>query len=72
MSNSYYRSACSHIAKENCISLEDAKYIYEESQKIIPKLLIQYKTDLNMICLRMKEYQEILTEKCKQKASVQK
>ena len=57
----------SHIAKENCISSEDAKYIYEESQKIMPILLIQYKTDLNMICLKMKEYQKILTEKCQQK-----
>ena len=57
----------SHIAKENCISSEDAKYIYEENQKIMPILLIQYKTDLNMICLKMKEYQKILTEKCQQK-----
>ena len=56
----------SHIAKDNCISTEDAKYIYEESQKIMPILLIQYKTDLNMICLKMKEYQKILTEKCQQ------
>ena len=60
-------TTCSHIAKENCISSEDAKYIYEESQKIMPILLIQYKTDLNMICLKMKEYQKILTEKCQQK-----
>ena len=62
----------SHIAKEKCISSEDAKYIYEESQKIMPILLIQYKTDLNMICLRMKEYQKILMEKCQQKASMKK
>ena len=30
----------------------------------MPILLIQYKTDLNMICLKMKGYQKLLREEC--------
>jgi hypothetical protein len=36
----------------------------------MPILLIQYKTGLNMIYLKMKEY--ILTENCLQRASMEK
>ena len=39
-------------------------YIYQESEKLMPILWIQYKTDLNMICLKMKGYQKLLREEC--------
>ena len=56
--------ALSHILKKDCISHQDALYIYQESEKLMPILLIQYKTDLNMICLKMKGYQKLLREEC--------
>lgn len=55
----------SKIATENNISIDDAKYVYERSEKLMPILLQQYKLDFNMICLKLKEYQKILIKNCK-------
>ena len=53
----------SYVAKKNSITPDDAKYIYQESRKLMPILQIQYKNDLDMICLKMKEFQKILRQK---------
>ena len=56
------------VAEKNNISIADAKYVLEESEKLMPILLIQYKTDFKMIFEKTKEYQLILIENCKNKA----
>ena len=48
----------------NGITIEDCKYILKQSEMLMPILLIQYKSDIDMICLKMKEYQKILREEC--------
>ncbi len=58
----------SFVAEKNGISIDDAKYVLEESEKLMPILLIQYKTDFNMISTQIKEYQKILIQNCKDKA----
>ena len=49
------------------LTKEECKYIHEESEKLMPILLIQYKMDLNMICKKIKEYQMLLSEECRKK-----
>ena len=56
----------------NNISIDDAKYVLEQINKLMPILLIQYKTDLNMMCMKMKEYQNLLIQECKNKAVAKK
>ena len=48
----------------NGITIEDCKYILKQSEMLMPILLIQYKSDIDMICLKMNEYQKILREEC--------
>ena len=55
------------VGNKNGLTKEECKYIYEESEKLMPILLIQYKMDLNMICKKMKEYQMLLSEACRKK-----
>jgi hypothetical protein len=57
----------SFVAEKNNITLDDAKYVLQQSEKLMPILLIQYKTDLNMICMKTKEYQRLLIQECKNK-----
>ena len=58
-------SAINHIATENDITREQALFILDKSEKLMPILLIQYKTDINMICKKMKEYQRLHIANCK-------
>ena len=62
----------SFVAEKNNISIADAKYVLEESEKLMPILLIQYKTDFKMIFKKTKEYQQILIENCKNKSIAKK
>ena len=62
----------SFVAEKNNISIDDAKYVLEESEKLMPILLIQYKTDFKMIFEKTKEYQQILIENCKNKSMAKK
>jgi len=57
----------SFFAEKNNITIDDAKYVLQKSEKLMPILLIQYKTDLNMICMKTKEYQRLLIQECKNK-----
>ena len=57
----------SFVAEKNNITIDDAKYVLRQSEKLMPILLIQYKTDLNMICMKTKEYQRLLIQECKNK-----
>jgi hypothetical protein len=57
----------SFVAEKNNITIDDAKYVLQKSEKLMPILLIQYKTDLNMICMKTKEYQRLLIQECKNK-----
>ena len=57
----------SFVAEKNNIAIDDAKYVLQKSEKLMPILLIQYKTDLNMICMKTKEYQRLLIQECKNK-----
>ncbi len=57
----------SFVAEKNNITIDDAKYVLRQSEKLMPILLIQYKTDLNMICMKTKEYQRPLIQECKNK-----
>jgi hypothetical protein len=57
----------SFVAEKNNITIDDAKYVLQQSEKLMPILLIQYKTDLNMICMKTKEYQRLLIQECKNK-----
>jgi len=52
------------VGTKSGLTIEECKYIHEESEKLMPILFIQYKMDLNMICKKIKEYQILLYEEC--------
>jgi hypothetical protein len=70
MSQSLYK----HVAKENGITEEQVKIVMQKSEDMMPIMLKQYGTDLNMICKKTKEYQKIMIENFKKtnKASKKK
>lgn len=55
------------VANDNGITVDDAKYVLEQSEKLMPILLRQYNTDYNMIFMKTREYQKILIDNCKKK-----
>jgi hypothetical protein len=56
-----------NIAKENNITVQDAKFIFENSQEIMPLLLIHYKADLNIFVIKLMNTRNCLPMNVKRK-----
>lgn len=61
----YGRGTLQHIADLHNITLQQSADLMKRSNDIMPIMVIQYKDDLDMICVKLKEYQSLILDEFK-------